>query len=106
MQKKKIKQGFPNYWKEFYEANGWEVLSLIHELKIEDVGTVILSHMPYDCTQEKFKEYIPKDEGKWLIHGHTHSLEKKKGRMIHVGVDAWDCFPVSLEEVKTLILQG
>lgn len=45
----------------------------------------------------------PKDEGQWLLHGHTHSKKKVKGRMIHVGVDAWDMCPVSQHEIQKII---
>ena len=38
-----------------------------------------------------------------LIHGHTHSKEKGSGNQIHVGVDAWDYYPVSEDEIKSLI---
>jgi calcineurin-like phosphoesterase family protein len=47
------------------------------------------------------------DDGKYLIHGHTHSKRKhtKNTNMIHVGVDAWQYRPVSLDQVTQLIDQ-
>jgi calcineurin-like phosphoesterase family protein len=39
----------------------------------------------------------------FLLHGHTHSTNKVRDRMIHVGVDAWDYKPVMYEQVYDLI---
>ena len=48
----------------------------------------------------------PIDRGQWILHGHTHDKDQIKGRMIHVGVDAWDMKPVSLRQVESLISKG
>lgn len=48
-------------------------------------------------------ENRPKDEGGWLLHGHTHSKEAVNGRQIHVGCDSWDCYPVSLGKILNII---
>ena len=45
----------------------------------------------------------PIDRGNWLIHGHTHSKDKVRGKQIHVGVDAWDGYPVSHQEILDII---
>ncbi len=88
-----------------YEEAGLTVLSLHSELTLADEAgdvEVLLSHVPY--TPERFNGRAdklafarPADEGKWLIHGHTHSAEKasEHPREIHVGVDANDWTPVS-----------
>lgn len=39
----------------------------------------------------------------YLIHGHTHTSTRKIGRCVHVGVDAWDYAPVSIEQIEKLI---
>jgi calcineurin-like phosphoesterase family protein len=80
---------------------------------------VNLSHFPYfgDHTREdRFDMYrlIPQDRP--IIHGHTHTREKfsvahlwqEDGRVIlvpqlHVGVDAWDFKPVSLQQLERLL---
>lgn len=54
--------------------------------------TVMLSHFPYcgDHTeQERYVQYRLRNEGEWLLHGHTHSYIQQVGRQIHVGLDAW-----------------
>ena len=79
-----------------------------------DGRPVLLSHFPYygDHTAlDRHSQYRLKDQGAWLLHGHTHSREKLgpfilpivtfdaepvcQGRQLHVGVDAWDLHPVS-----------
>lgn len=78
---------------------------------------VYLSHFPY---HRGFFEYIKwkivggywdtrynhkriMNEGEWLLHGHTHQKYKRKEKMIHVGVDAWDFRPVSHHEILKII---
>lgn len=101
--KKAVKRGEPDYWKNFYEDHGWEVLPLIHTLDLPEIGLVNMCHFPYDNTDQRYKEYWPKEDGKYILHGHTHSLIKLRDKNIHVGVDAWDCTPVSLTQIQDLI---
>ena len=49
-----------------------------------------------------FKGQLEND-GKFLIHGHTHSKRKVNGKQIHVGVDAWDFKPVPLQKIGNII---
>lgn len=59
------------------------------------------------CKPRYFERY-PEPDGRWLIHGHTHSEEPYDlpNKTIHVGVDAWDYSPVSYREIEKLIQQG
>lgn len=67
-------------------------------------GSFMLSHFPYsgDHTDEdRFDQYRLRDLGVPLFHGHTHSNEKRSlsdnGTVqIHVGMDAWNLYPVSI----------
>lgn len=52
---------------------------------------------------DKFFYKRPINNGQYLIHGHTHSTEKFNGKMIHVGVDAWDFKPVNIQEISQYI---
>ncbi|NKS29240.1 metallophosphatase [Rhodococcus hoagii] len=69
---------------------------------------VLLSHFPYvgDHTEEdRATQYRLRDEGKWLLHGHTHQsqpLTSPGVRHLHVGWDTWHR-PVSLNEIAALI---
>ena len=73
---------------------------------------VNLSHFPYDGDShedERYREYRLQDTGDWLIHGHTHSDDSisrsKRGSLqIHVGVDAWDFYPVHEDIVSDILL--
>lgn len=69
--------------------------------------TVFLSHFPYmaDHTEgARYLEYRLRDEGHWLLHGHTHSSERVTSpREIHVGLDAWDLRPVELGAIARLM---
>jgi calcineurin-like phosphoesterase family protein len=75
----------------------------VHETA--SLGRFLLCHLPYegDSTHEaRYPEFRPKDEGRWLLHGHVHEGWRIRGRMINVGVDAWDFAPVRLETLEQL----
>lgn len=44
-----------------------------------------------------------KDDGRFLLHGHTHSDKITNGRMIHVGVDAHNFRPIPLQKIADII---
>lgn len=100
-------------FKPMYEDAGYEVLDLHHLLKLDLDGEEIevrLSHVPYSPERysgrsDKLAFARPEDDGKWLIHGHTHSSEKlsEHPREIHVGVDANNWTPVSEVEILNRI---
>lgn len=58
-----------------------------------DIGEFILVHDPVNCLALKNR--------RWLC-GHVHTLFKmnRTGNVLNVGVDQWEFFPVSLEEVR------
>jgi calcineurin-like phosphoesterase family protein len=65
----------------------------------------LLSHFPYskDRGEARYMQYRLPDQGMWLLHGHTHDTTKfEGGHEIHVGVDAWDLKPASLDEILEL----
>lgn len=80
--------------------------------------TVLLNHMPYQYRDDspadpaserpKYSEprhvkYRPTDQGLWLLHGHVHEKWKTKAKMINVGVDVWDFYPVPITSSEKLI---
>lgn len=85
---------------------GWEVLPIHTEIVIPGVGIVNLSHMPYasDKTDQRYQEYRPIDNGRWLLCGHIHEKWRQLGRMINVGVDVYDYRPVAMEAIAAQIL--
>lgn len=95
-------------WIQKYEECGWVLLPEQTTLDLSDIGIVNLCHLPYanaDVSrhEDKYEQWRPIDDDRWLIHGHTHSKEKMKSRNIHVGVDAWNYYPVSIDDVINLI---
>lgn len=75
--------------------------------KLFNGTTVLIDHFPYygdhENREERYPELRPRDEGGWLLHGHVHELWKQKDRMINVGVDQWDFYPVSEDTIIGMI---
>lgn len=72
---------------------------------------VLLSHFPYptddghaDRGERRCDQFRLPDLGAWLLHGHTHMADQRRhGRQIHVGLDAWDLAPVAEAQISDLI---
>lgn len=67
---------------------------------------VLLSHFPYEEDHSSFARYTQwrfPDEGKWLIHGHTHSTVQQNGKQLNVCVDAHPDGPVPLKWIEDRI---
>ena len=76
-----------------------------------DIGdcTVALNHFPYygdSGEEDRFNWYRPVDNGDWLIHGHIHEIRKVEARMINVGVDVWDFYPVHESTIIEIIKEA
>jgi len=54
----------------------------------------LLSHYPL----EPVVHYV-----QFVLHGHTHTRNKREGSKIHVGVDAWDYYPASENSIIELM---
>jgi calcineurin-like phosphoesterase family protein len=88
---------------------------------------VLLSHFPYqgdsgEHAGDRHSQYRLRDEGMWLLHGHTHGTERLTlsslpvvtfggepewcSQQVHVGLDAWDLAPVSANTVAELIAKS
>ncbi len=96
-------------WAERYAASGFEA---IHQGEVTvDVGgaTVTACHFPYRGDSRDHDRYVghrPADRGQWLVHGHVHERWRQWGRMLNVGVDAWDYAPVAEAALAELIAEG
>ena len=87
----------------FAEIHQGEVSLTIDDLK------VIACHFPYrgdSHNEDRYLDHRPTDQGEWLLHGHVHNRWRQWGRMINVGVDAWNCRPVSESELAGIIRLG
>jgi calcineurin-like phosphoesterase family protein len=70
---------------------------------------VVACHFPYRGDSQDHDRYVdqrPIDQGSWLLHGHVHERWRQHGRMINVGVDAWDWRPVSEAQIAEVIDAG
>jgi calcineurin-like phosphoesterase family protein len=88
----------------------------------------LLSHFPYEgdhTGEDRATQYRLRDEGAWLIHGHTHltnrlgpnpryltimdpatggpGASRRLGREVHAGLDAWDLQPASEADIIGVI---
>lgn len=72
-------------------------------------ASIRLHHMPYRGDHgelQRYAEWRPVDDGRWLFHGHVHEKWKRRGRQINVGVDQWDFRPVALETLLEIVEAG
>lgn len=80
------------------------------ELKLQLAKDVFvkLNHFPYKSQSENlefergdYSSYLPsKEDGVWLIHGHSHSKGTKfseENKSICVSVELWNFYPVNLD---------
>lgn len=91
-----------------YREAGFVSFNVELTMQIADLE-VLLNHFPYLAAEPdagyvvKHQDLRPKNKGLWLLHGHVHEKWKTKDRMINVGVDAWDFYPVPLPTIEALI---
>lgn len=97
------------------QAHKWqrvylEVFETVQQSAVRKVHghRVKLSHFPFrgggDHTAvQRYPEWRFPDDGGYLLHGHTHSREVMNGNQIHIGVDAHEFKPVSLNDIEDII---
>ena len=96
-------------WIKQYQDWGWIVLPEKTAIAIPGIGKFKLCHHPYggpDSQRDKYAKWRPHDDGSWLLCGHVHHNWKTMGRMINVGVDAWDMKPISILKITTIMQNG
>ena len=98
-------------WLPIYLDGAFETVQMAAKRRIplpEGHVTALLSHFPYTgdhTVLQRYPQWRLPDCGDYLLHGHIHSRDKTdfSGRIIHVGVDAWDYKPVSLDEIRQAV---
>jgi len=104
-------------YKNWYQQLGF--IDSLEEAKIMIANEVVmLNHYPYRkpyylylydkiIKRWKHKDYWsrPKNEGNFLLHGHSHSHRKYMMRQINVGLEAWDYYPVEKRTIEDLIIK-
>jgi calcineurin-like phosphoesterase family protein len=109
------KPEFARYYRAYSEV--FEVVSPWGRTKIGPTK-VMLSHFPYSgdhTEEERFDMYRPRLWDRPIVHGHTHAAEKFSVAnlfhdggytpvpQLHVGVDAWNYFPVPSHHLEALL---
>ena len=91
-----------------YLQAGFQTISRKIEWEIEG-KLITMNHFPFKGEGdnkdyiERFTDYrLSKHNGLHLVMGHVHDSYKIKDNMVNVGVDVWDYYPVSLEEILNL----
>ncbi len=99
----------------FEEVHQGEVMVGIGGIGIDGTGidgtgiAATACHFPYrgdSHDEDRYLDHRPVDRGGWLLHGHVHDRWRQRGRMINVGVDAWDYRPVSTGVIGALMAAG
>jgi len=85
---------------------GFDLVADFLYVEIGGYKCTVCHYPPARSTKdERYLERRPmapsRDE--FIIHGHTHEKEKRIGRRIHVGVDAWEFKPAPISEIEKLI---
>lgn len=98
-----------------YEEAGFvilpEIISVFAEMGTDNVE-MLASHYPYRGDSQEAERHVelrPIDEGKLLLHGHTHADVATKPefpRQFHVGVDAHDLTPVASSVITEWVAQS
>ncbi len=76
---------------DFWQRKFKDFLPPIYQLKINHYD-LILSHFP-------LLEWNKKHYGSIHLHGHSHGNLLYHERAVDVGVDCWDFYPVTLDEI-------
>lgn len=86
---------------------GFEAVFQTHfTAKIKDTP-VRYSHYPYMDAGHITALRPAKEDNLPLVHGHTHeALKLTNDNTVHIGVDAWDFCPASVEDVHQLVLEA
>lgn len=100
----------PDQWEQVYLDAGFVAVLPNATHRVSDV-TFELSHFPYSGDSHadaRHQQFRLEDRGIPIVHGHTHSKERvtfsEKGtKQVHVGVDAWDFYPVHESQVLDLL---
>lgn len=84
----------------FHHDKHWQkkfkgFLPSIHCIEIQN-KYFVLSHFP-------LLEWERKNYGSIHLHGHSHGKLKYHERAIDIGVDCWNFYPISLDEILKLV---
>ncbi len=93
-------------WSAEYEKVGLTLITNDWFDMVINGHKVRVSHFPYtgdSHDEDRYSDHRPPDTGLILLHGHVHDAWKIQGRMLNVGVDVHDYYPVAESEIIRLI---
>lgn len=107
----------PNMTKKVSKGKTYKESDLISDWNYENIVNFILKAQdginPEGLGEKAFKQFQRAskrligtrliNEGKILIHGHTHSYDKVRDNMINISAEAWNYLPASEDDIKALI---
>lgn len=81
-------------WISKYHSGNWfQSINQVKLVKIDE-QQIWLSHYPHES-------WPSSHYGTWNLHGHSHGGSRKVRNRCDVGVDCWDLYPVSFEQLQT-----
>jgi calcineurin-like phosphoesterase family protein len=100
---------------DLYKSYGWQ--EIYESLYLDPLkGNLFkLCHLPYKdgdsgvhSEGKRYSNLYPEDAGTILLCGHVHQhwktrVTSKGTLMINVGVDVWDGYPVSIDQIEALV---
>lgn len=94
-----------------YQEGGIEILSDLEPLVLKNGVSVLMCHFPWrvEGASQKYQGRRPEREsGRWLLHGHVHSLYKVKEDLcvINCSVENWNYSPIPEDEIVRIINGG
>lgn len=88
---------------ELLKGAGWEVLPE-QFTAVLDGREILICHFPYagdSHGEDRYAELRPIDDGRPLLHGHTHDTDHGAlGSLFHVGTDAHEFTPVPMSDIR------
>ena len=97
-------------WERRYLDAGFASIQYgVIDLDIGMDAPVRACHFPYhgdSHDDDRFPDQRPQDDGRPLVHGHTHGSWRQHDLMVDVGVDAWGGVPVRASNVARLLANG
>lgn len=86
-------------------SKSWHVIELLMPLVVLSFPELGNDGFPLKITlcHYPLAEWEAAHYGAWHLHGHSHGKHQASGRILDVGVDSHNFYPVSLEEVIQLM---
>lgn len=93
-------------YKALYESFGIFVSEPVVRKTYKQINLELIAcHFPFESSMvdDRYPEFhVSKQDNAILLHGHVHEKWQVKDKMINVGVDVWNYYPVSETEISLI----